>query len=169
MNLTKERKKLSLVKSRQDHLQQAQKACQEAAECVQRQAHGHLAALVSRCLSSVFGEDAPRLEIQFDQKRGKTEARLVLEHNGVEIQEPTDEMGFGMLDVAAFALRLGAVLLGVPRKRKLLLLDEPFKHLASEYHNRIAELLRSLTEEVGVQIIFVTHAEGIICGEVVKL
>ena len=72
------------------------------------------------------------MNINFLQKRGKTEAELVFVRDGKELS-PTDGAGLGACDVAAFSLRAAAICLSRPGRRRLLVLDEPFKHLSEEY------------------------------------
>ena len=148
---------------------QAQKILQAAAEAVQQQAHRRLASVVTRCLKAVFGEeDAYEFRIRFEQKRGKTEAQLLFARDGMEV-DPVDAAGGGVIDVAAFALRTACLLLTVPPKRRLLVLDEPFKMLSRTYRARVRQLLITLAEEMSLQIIMVTHSEELIAGKVVEL
>lgn len=57
-------------------------AAQTVAESVQREAHGGIAGVVSRCLSSVF--DSPYdFQLQFQQARDRTQARPVLDRKSV--------------------------------------------------------------------------------------
>jgi hypothetical protein len=103
----------------------AQAVSQAMAQGMQRQAHVRVTSIVNKCLTSIFDEPYT-FDIQFDRKRGRTEARMVFERDGAEL-DPTTGAGGGVLDVASFALRVAACVLGQPPKRKLLILDEPFR------------------------------------------
>lgn len=144
-----------------------QKAMQEIAAALQETAHRQVAAVVTRCLQAVFG---PSLEfrIVFEQKRGKTEARLFVVRDGM-LLDPLEEEGGGVVDVAAMALRLVAVVLSRPRRRRLLLLDEPMKHLSRDHRPAIIELLQALAEELDFQIVMTTHAPELAFGKVVRI
>ena len=151
-----------------------EKACREAqvviqalAAEVQRRAHERVAALVSRCLAAVF-DDPYTFHIHFDRKRGRTEARMVFQRGGLEV-DPVTAAGGGVVDVAAFALRLSCLMLARPRVRPLLVLDEPFKMLSAGYVPRVAELQEALAKELGIQIIQVTHQELLRVGKVIEL
>lgn len=146
----------------------AQRALQEVAEQTQRAAHARLAAVVTRCLKAVFGDQAYEFVIRFEQKRGKTEARFAFLRGGLEV-DPVDAAGGGVVDVAAFALRFAALLLGAPRRRKLLVLDEPFRFLSREYRPAVKALITTLAEEFGVQLLVVTHDPELFDGKVVRL
>lgn len=140
---------------------------QGIAKTIQQTAHSRIAEMVSHCLKSVFGEEYG-FKIIFEKKRNKTEAKLLFVKSDMEI-DPLTESGGGVVDVASFALRFATLLLTKPKKTKLLVLDEPFKHLSSEYTNRVKLLLERLAKEKDVQIIAVTHNRNLKMGKVVTL
>lgn len=163
-----ERGELSRLRKAERRTLKAQKIAQGVAEAVQQQAHARIAAVVTRCLKAVFGEDAYEFRIDFAQKRGKTEARLLFVRDGVDV-DPTTAAGGGCVDVAAFALRLACLVLSLPRRRKLLVLDEPFKWVSKDYRPAVRELLLKLSEELGVQIVMVTHMPDLMVGNVIEI
>ena len=148
--------------------QEARALIQSVASEIQQEAHSRVAGVVSRCMEAVFGEDAYEFGIEFEEKRGRTEARLVFVRDGLELS-PMGSTGGGAVDVAAFALRLAALMLSRPQVRKCLVLDESFKHLSREYRPRMRALLLELAEELGMQFILVTHDPDLACGNVVRL
>lgn len=68
-----------------------------------------------------------------------------------------DARGGGMAVVIAFLLRL-VVLLLTPGARRVLFLDESFSHVSAEYEPRLAEFLREVCDQAGVQIVMITHS-----------
>lgn len=160
-------KRLELSEETVKQWVEVQKVVQEAAQRVQTEVHSQIADVVTRCLAAVFG---PSYEfgIEFERKRGKTEARTFFRKDGHEI-DPTEESGFGVVDVAAFALRLACLKLHQPPVAPVLLLDEPFRCLDPINRPRIAELLEVLSREMGVQIILVTHDPAFEVGHVVRI
>jgi DNA repair exonuclease SbcCD ATPase subunit len=163
-----ERIALEAAKVHVENATKAQAFVQEIAQGVQQQAHAKIAGVVSRCLSAVFGDDAPSFEIKFEQKRGKTEARLVFVKDGEEM-DPKGSSGGGCIDVASFALRLACLVLTKPSPRRLLLLDEPFRFVSKDYLPNVAQLLRELAAEMGVQMVIVTHLDDLSVGKVVQI
>lgn len=151
-----------------EHIQEAQKIIQSIAQGVQQQVHHRIAAVVTKCLQSVFPEDPYEFKIIFEQKRGKTEARLCFVRDGNEV-DPTSASGGGCIDVAALALRLSCLILRRPHLRRLLVLDEPFRFLSPEYRELIPDLLMTLSEEMGVQIVMTTNNPEIATGKVIKI
>lgn len=163
-----EKKTLAEAKEHLTAVTEAQRIVNEVARTVQASAHGQIAATVTRCLQAVFGDDAPEFRILFEKKRGRTEARLVFVQGDHEVDPESGQSG-GVLEVAAFALRLSALLLAVPKRRRLLVVDEPFRCLSKQYRPAVRDLLGKLSEELGVQIIMVTHSEEFVTGKVVEL
>jgi ABC-type microcin C transport system duplicated ATPase subunit YejF len=150
------------------NIEAAQKIIQTVAQQVQRQAHLKIAGIVTRCLEAVWGEEAYKFQIDFVQKRGKTEVELLFLRNGKEI-DPTEAAGGGPLEIASFALRLTAVLLSMPRKRRLIVMDEPFKAVHESVQPKIPTMLETLAKEMGFQFIFVTNSKLLETGKVVRL
>jgi len=147
---------------------EAQRAVQRVAASCQDAAHAKIARVVTKCLRAVFGQDAYEFKIAFDRKRGKTEARLLFVRDGKEM-DPLSSSGGGVVEVAAFALRLARLVLSRPRRRFFLCLDEPFRCVSAEYRERVNELVQSLSRELGVQFLLVTHIDEFATGKVVRL
>lgn len=147
---------------------EARAIIQSTAHAIQQEAHSRIAGVVTRCLRAVFGDDAYTFQIKFEQKRGRTEALLIFERNGLEIA-PLGAAGGGAVDVAAFALRLAALMLQRPPQRRCLVLDEPMKYLSKEYRPVIRELFLELAEELEMQFIIVTHDTEMACGTIVRI
>lgn len=166
--LTEESAAWELVKQKQTDALTAQKLLQEVAQTVQEIAHTRLASVVTRCLKAVFGEEGYEFRITFERKRGKTEARLSFVRDGKEI-DPLEAAGGGTVDIAAFALRIACLMMSVPKQRKLIVLDEPFRFLSKKYREQARLLLETLSSELEMQIIMVTHAKEFMVGKVVEL
>lgn len=146
----------------------ALKLAGEVAQQVQREAHGGVAAVVSRCLSAVF--DSPyEFKLEFERARNRTQVRCVFLREGEEV-DPVGGAGGGAVDVAAFALNLACLALSRPQPRKLLVMDEPLKWLHGRKHReRMAALLLALADDLEVQIIMSTGCPEYRVGEVTEL
>jgi len=147
--------------------QDAQEILQLLAQAVQQQAHQKISGVVSSCLSAVF-DDPYEFRVQFDRKRGRTEASLQFVRQELVV-DPLTASGGGIVDVAAFALRAACLMLHRPRLSKIILLDEPFKFVSAQYRENVRTMLEELAKDMGIQIIQVTHIEELETGKVIEL
>jgi len=147
--------------------QDAQEILQLIAQAVQQKAHERISEVVSSCLSTVF-DDPYSFKIQFERKRGKTEASLRFCRRGLDV-DPLMACGGGMVDVAAFALRAACLMLHRPRLSKVLVIDEGFKFVSAQYRDNVRSMLEGLSKDLGIQIIQVTHIEELETGKVIEL
>jgi energy-coupling factor transporter ATP-binding protein EcfA2 len=134
---------------------------------VQQEAHTAIAAVVTRCLRAVFPEPY-EFEIQFVERRGRTEAEMVFLRDG-EAHHPLDSSGGGVVDVAAFGLRLACLMLARPQRRRLVVLDEPFKFLSQGHRAAVRGLVEDLAAELGVQFVIVTHIDELHAGKIFEI
>lgn len=158
-----EKESLARIRKRLRALEEAQSIAQAVAQRLQSQAHKQIAEIVTKCLA-IFDEPYT-FRIVFERKRGRTEARLVFERDGLEV-DPLTASGGGVVDVAAFALRVAALVLARPALRRVLVMDEPFRFVSAEYTPRVRALLESLARDMGIQIVLVTHNRGLQAGVV---
>jgi len=165
--LAEEQKALQSLLERQGLLDEASGVLNGIAAEIEHQTHRKIAALVSFCLEAIFDEPYG-FQIVFERKRGTTEARLVFLRDGHEI-DPMTASGGGVLDVVSFALRLACLVLARPARRRILFLDEPFRFLSRNYLPRMVELLQTLADQQGVQILMVTHRPELQIGKLVEL
>jgi len=188
MNLDTEEKEVSQIASRLDHYtrqiaeeeehltrdtrtlertQDAQEILQLIAQAVQQKAHERISKVVSSCLSTVF-DDPYEFHIVFERKRGRTEASLRFRRRGLDV-DPLTASGGGMIDVAAFALRVACLMLHRPRLSKVVVLDEPFRFVSLQYQENVRSMLEGLAEDLGIQILQVTHNENLVAGSIIEL
>jgi len=147
--------------------QEALAIVQAVVQEIQNRVHRQIAGVVSQALEAVFDQPYD-FNIRFEQKRGKTDAVLVFVRDGMEV-DPMSASGGGVVDVAAFALRLACLLLHRPALRRLIVLDEPFKFVSAEYRQRLRLLLERLAQEMEVQILMVTHIPELTTGNVIHI
>lgn len=147
----------------------AQRITQHIAQSIQQRIYKQIAAIVTRCLQAVFDEPYD-FQLRFDRKRGKTECRMVFVRGGKELDDPLNEIGGGVVEVAAFGLRVACLLLSRPSPRRFLALDEPFKSVrGDEYRDRVRQMLLALSEELGIQILLNTDLGALQLGTVIEI
>lgn len=160
----------AVVADAESHMSSAEECrqiIQGVGQRLQEMAHERIAGVVSRCLEVVFDEPY-EFKIVFEKKRNQTEARLVFVRDGMEIN-PMDAAGGGVVDVAAFALRLACISLRRPRLRRFVVMDEPFRFVSVQYRPRVRQMLEQLSEQMDMQLLLVTHAPELVVGKVVEL
>jgi len=132
-------------------LEKAQAFIQQVAKDTQEQIKYQISDLVNLCLDTCF-PDEYTFDVNFEIKRGKTEAGLVLLQHGIELDDPMNQCGGGVVDLASFALRIAAWSLG--KSDNLIILDEPFKFLQPrELNVKGFEIIRKLSKELDLQFI----------------
>lgn len=147
---------------------EAQVILQQIAEGVQKNVHRKISTAVTKCLNAVFA-DKYVFEIRFERKRGRTEAKLIFICNGVEVLNPLHEDSGGALDIASFGLRVAALVLAIPKRRQLLIMDEPFKFVSQNKRHHIRNMIETLADELGIQFVIVTHMPELEIGTVVHV
>jgi DNA repair exonuclease SbcCD ATPase subunit len=168
-SLQREKESLRQSQQKKEISAQANTILQAVFAQIQENVHRTISDIVSRCLKAIFGEEAYEFKIAFEQKRNKIEAEIQFIKNN-EIFHPLTQAGGGVLDVAAAGLRLSAILLTqVDQKRRILILDEPFRFLSAEYRPKIRDLIQQLAEELDFQFIMITHAHELEIGDVIRI
>ena len=118
--------------------------------------------LVTKGLQAIFGD-----ELSFHLvpvvRGNRPEVDLIVRStlDGADMDTPVmDARGGGLAATIGFLLRLVVLLLSRDRQDTVLFLDETFAHLSADYEPRLAEFLRDLVDETGVQIVMVTHSDA---------
>lgn len=145
-------------------LEQTAEACEEAvavlnsfADQRQRDVQQKVEGLVTHGLRTIF-EDDLSFHIVQETKARRSEVRFVIRSKvgGEEVETSIlDARGGGVAAVAGFLLRLIVMLLS--NHRRLMLLDETFAQVSSEYELRLVEFVRQLVAQSGAQIVLITH------------
>jgi len=113
--------------------------------------------LVTFALASVF-PNPPEFVASIETRRNQTEVDMLFKEGDRE-QAPLDSDGGGAADISAFALR--PTFWTLDKTRPTFLLDEPFRNVSPNFQNKVSQMLTRISEELGIQIIMVSHAEDI--------
>lgn len=150
--------KLSLVdfNNRLYNLEKAQVFLQNVAQETQNQLKFRIEDIVNMALETCFPDEYD-FQLNFNVSRGKTDCELVFlsKRTGREI-DPMNASGGGVVDVACFALRTACYVLeqGIDN---VIVLDEPMKFVSEDLRERVCEVIKNLSEKLGIQFIIVTH------------
>lgn len=143
-----------LEKKKQD-IELARVLIREVGFKTQEQLQYHISDITSLALSAVF-EDPYELKVSFVQRRDKMECDLTFTRNGVEL-DPLNSSGYGAVDVASLALRVASWSMQRPRRRNIIILDEPLKYLSEDMQVFAGKMIKELSDKLGLQFIIVTH------------
>lgn len=135
--------------------EQAREVVREVGLKTQEQLQVHISDITSLALEAVF-DDPYELVAEFVQRRNKTECDLLFSRDGSAV-DPLSASGGGAVDVAAFALRIAAWSMQSPKKRNVIILDEPMRFLSVDHQEQASMMIKELSERLGLQFIIVTH------------
>lgn len=149
---------LIALNRRQDKAIKAREVINHVAKATQEELEEQLANLVTMCLATIF-DDPYQFKIRFEHRRNTIETDLLFIKDGEECK-PIDSSGGGALDTASFGLRVGLWTLNP--NRPVFILDEPFKNLSIDKHEKASVICKELCDELKIQIIMVSHSENIL-------
>lgn len=150
---------LTKINEMMDVLEQVRILFRRVSEYAREQIKQQIEMLVTHCLQFVFG---PNLEfkIELSEMRGKADAEfyVISVFNDMKVKtKPQDARGGGIVDVIALALRIAVLQSTSSYGNGPLILDEPAKHVSSEFIANVAQFLKQISEVFHRQIIMITH------------
>lgn len=160
-NLIQNKATLDNLNNRIKLLEQAQAFLQKVAQDTQSQLKFQIEDIVNLALETCFPNEY-QFQLQFNIARGKTDAELVFlsQKTGRPI-DPMNASGGGVVDLTAFALRIASYALEQGADH-VIILDEPFRFISRDLQARAGEILKTLSEKLGLQILMVTHINEMI-------
>jgi len=135
--------------------EQAREVIREVGIETQKQLQFHISDITSLALEAVF-DDPYELVAEFVQRRNKTECDLFFSRDETKV-DPISASGGGAVDVASFALRIAAWSMQNPKRRNTIILDEPLRYLSEDMQGRASQMIKELSQRLGIQFIIVTH------------
>jgi DNA repair exonuclease SbcCD ATPase subunit len=150
LRMTLRTKRKELVKH-----EQAREVIREVGIKTQQQLQYHISTITSLALETVF-DNPYSLELDFVQRRNKTECDIYFSRDGARV-EPLTASGGGAVDVATFALRIACWSLETPHSRNVIILDEPMKYVSENLRDKVSSMLKEISQKLGIQFIIITH------------
>lgn len=135
------------------YIEESQIIIQTVAQQTQEKLKIHIEDIVQLALDACFPSEYT-FAVQFELKRGKTEARICFLKDGIEIN-PMDASGGGVVDLTAFALRIASWSLS--STDNIIILDEPVQKISRDLIDKVAKIIKKLSEELNIQFLIVTH------------
>jgi len=155
--LETEKKKGIFLEKRSASAERLSIIAQEMARQTMEGLKFHIENIVTAALHAVF-PDPPSFVANFEKVRNQIECHLKFQYKNKEYN-PIESDGGGALDVASLALRL--TYWSLKKNRPTFILDEPFKYVSVDLQEKCAEMIKMLSERMGVQIIMVSHLPNI--------
>jgi len=135
--------------------ERAREIIREVGLKTQEQLSFHISDITSLALEAVF-DDPYELQVEFVQRRNKTECDLYFVRNEEKI-DPLSASGGGAVDVTAFALRIASWSMNQPHTRPVIILDEPLRFLSVDLQERASTMIKEISKKLGLQFIIITH------------
>ncbi len=111
---------------------------------------------VTLAIQSVFGT-AYRFRFDIDVARGAVALSPRVSRDGGKNWYGTHALAGGVIDVVGFAIRVTLLMWHTPRPRKVLIADEPFRHVSNTHLPAVGNMLKTLARATGMQFIIVSH------------
>ena len=149
-------RELHIARSLEDTaaFEDVQRLIQETAQEVQEGIRFHIQDLVQHALDAIF-PDTYKFLVGFTVSRGRTEARLLVEKGGNVMDDLMEDEGGTLVQIVAMALRIAAWTLAPTDN--VLIFDEPGNQVSAQYKPIFAEIIRGLSQRLGIQILMVSH------------
>jgi len=112
--------------------------------------------LVTQVLQYVFNDNYS-FKIESNISRNQPEISMYVIVDGKKHLLKDDELGYGVVDVVSFVLRLVCWAIRSPKTRNCFIVDEPLRNLDSTHLSLFGDVLHQLSEMFDTQFIFVTH------------
>jgi len=157
--LVKKNEKLKNLHVKHDNLIKLQTLIQQTAKSTQETLKLHIENLAQSAIDTVWPSKYV-FRANFDISRNQTECDIFLEDINGQRLDPTENNGGGVVDVLSIALRIACW--SISGRDNVLLLDEPLKWVSATYKAFIAEIVKSISRKLNLQLIIVTHENELI-------
>lgn len=118
-----------------------------------------ISGLVTEVLQAVKDKNL-EFKMVMGTERNQADLKFVLidKLTGTELN-PLESAGGGIVDLISLGLRVSLLLKWKPSLAKVLILDETLKHVSVVDQELAGEFVRKLSEQLGLQIIFISHSK----------
>jgi hypothetical protein len=160
--MTKITIELARAKLRADTLEKCRQIILQVGKETQDELKSLIEHTVTLGLQSVYGLKY-KFVVDFTyDKRDQLEVSFFIDKNGVLLEPRKDTVGYGLVDVCAFSLRMVMWMLARPQTSPIMVMDEPFKNASAGFISLISQMVKQVSNMLGIQFIVATHIEGMI-------
>lgn len=118
----------------------------------------HLEKLLNSAVSTIFYDRDYRIEFEVSEYRNNNNLTIYLIEtleDGTEVKTDIQNNGFGVKTIVGFILQIYFIL--YHKQSPILIIDEGFSALSTQYIEHFRQLIQSLTKEYGFIFILVSH------------
>jgi DNA repair ATPase RecN len=152
--LDQRKKRLEEIKTETEEVLKSLSVCQEVAKEVQSQLSVKIETITNLGLQTLFGDEYT-FKLEYVTARGKTEVEFNLYNKMGNQIDPMVQSGGGLVDAMTLCLRIAVY--NISHVDNVIVFDEAMKFLSKGFREKAAELIHTLSERLGLQIIEVTH------------
>lgn len=152
--LDQRKKRLEEIKTETEEVLKSLSVCQEVAKEVQSQLSVKIETITNLGLQTLFGDEYT-FKLEYVPARGKTEVEFNLYDKMGNQIDPMVQSGGGLVDAMTLCLRIAVY--NISHVDNVIVFDEAMKFLSKGFREKAAELIHTLSERLGLQIIEVTH------------
>ena len=147
-------------------LQEAQDVMNIVSTLAQDNVKGVIEGIVTHALQAVY-DDTYSFEMESKISRNQPEMHPTVIIAGHRYSIRNEELGGGVADVVAFALRITLWAMNDPQSDNVLILDEPLKNLDADRMKLIGGVIQELSKSLSLQFIISSHEPELIdCADV---
>jgi DNA repair exonuclease SbcCD ATPase subunit len=122
----------------------------------------HVTSTANMALALMF-DDGYKIRMDFEVKRSQSEAKIDLVQGDSEHGiNPVDASGGGLVDILSMTFRVALWSLQKESTRPILVLDEPMKFVDEERQVIGSQVIKEISERLGLQFIIVSHKDVLI-------
>jgi DNA repair exonuclease SbcCD ATPase subunit len=163
------KRKIRQLKREITQYEKARVVFTEVSKISQQETKKRIENLVTLAIRSVFENSEISFKINFETKNNRIYAYPIMQENGLEF-DPKEDLGGGIIDIISIALKIILWHLEDPRKRNVLILDEPLR-FTGKLVTKAGAMIKYLAKNLNLQIIMVSHDDALIdiCDQVHKI
>lgn len=154
--LSKYYKELAVLEDQINNLSLAGSVLKTIGESQREKTIGVFERVITLALKEIFDSTYSfKIEVVSD-KRVSTKFKLI--QGDMELDLLT-AVGGGIINVVSFVLKVLILASVRPKRQQVMYLDEQFNNVSADYRPKVAKLLKSFSEQLGIQFTIITHQQ----------
>lgn len=127
---------------------------------VQNETKEYIEKLVTHAIQFVFENRDYTFKLELEDKNNRVHATPIITEGNTEL-DPKEDIGGGIIDIVAVALKIIIWHMHDPRSRNVIILDEPFR-CTGALITKAGYMIKYLSEKLNIQIILISHNNELI-------